>query len=178
VVQFGNKPILPGRLAAAQDASTYLLRRERLGIRPLLKAHALLLGVEEQGFRRGPVWVGAPHPSVAWHVGSPPELLRGLTQELLRDLPSTYPASLCSLVLLLRLLQVHPFNDGNGRIARLVSIHPVLLRIGPARGHLRLLDLLWDRNRFDLNRVSRETQAQDSLTPFFKQLEVTIADLQ
>ena len=158
------------RLASSQRAVDALLTRQRASIKHLKKTNALLLDEKDVDFRKTPVWVSAPHPSASWHVGSPPDMLNGLVKGLLADPPVYHPASLTAIVQLFRLLQIHPFADGNGRTARLWSIHSIHRHIGPACGYLQLLNGLWDRARFDIHSISLAAQAEETLTPVFERL--------
>ncbi len=122
------------------------------------------------------MWIGAPHPSASWHVGSPPDLLHGLIKHLLADPPAHHPASLTATLLLFRLLQIHPFVDANGRTARLWSIHTIHHRIGPACGHLKMLEMLWNRSRVDINSLSLSVQTENSFAPVFAYFETALKD--
>jgi Fic family protein len=156
--QTRNKLDAADRHAEASAVLNAWLARDRLGIEQLKKANAALTGKRQAAFRTRPVWMGAMHPSDAWHVGSPPGRLNGLMKTL-TDLPSSpLPASLQALIGLLRLLQIHPFEDGNGRTARCYAIWLAHRRLGPATRMLDLLDALCDRSRFDLNAASLEVQ--------------------
>ncbi|MEQ1514555.1 MAG: Fic family protein [Lysobacteraceae bacterium] len=177
VAQPNNKLGASDQLASSQRAADMLLIRPRVGIKHLKKVNALLLDRQDVDFRKTPVWVSAPHPAVSWHVGSPPDMLNGMVKGLLADPPTHHPASLTAIVLLFRLLQIHPFSDGNGRTARLWSVHPIYQRIGPACGYLQLLNSLWDRARFDIHTLSLAAQSEETLSPVFDHLEATLNDL-
>lgn len=158
IAQTRNKLEAKDRHAEASAVLSTCLARDRLGIEQLKKANAALTGKSQAIFRTRPVWMGAIHPSDSWHVGSPPGRLNGLMKAL-TDLPSSaLPASLQALIGLLRLLQIHPFEDGNGRTARCYAVWLAHRRLGPATRMLDLLDALCDRSRFDLNAASLEVQ--------------------
>lgn len=158
IAQTRNKLDAADRPAEAEAVLNAWMGRERLGIEQLKKINAALTGKQATGFRSRPVWMGALHPSDSWHVGSPPARLNGLMKKLMELPQSNLPASLQALIGLLRLLQIHPFEDGNGRVARFYAIWLVYRQLGPSIGALNLFDTLCDRPRFDLNAVSLEVQ--------------------
>jgi hypothetical protein len=174
VVQRQNKHTAASALPVTRKALDVLLPCERTGLKQLKQVNALLLGTSHGEFRTKPVWVGAPHPGLSWHVGSPPDMLPGLMKRLIEDMPAEFPASLAATTLLFRLLQIHPFADGNGRTARLWSLHHIHRRIGPACGYLHLLDKLWDRKRFDIHALSLAAQSEDRLDPILMHVEATL----
>lgn len=161
--------ISPGeRGALATRCLSGVLSRERISAESLKKIHASLTGTTNNGFRNAPVWMGAPHPALSWHVGSPPARLNGLIKQLV-ELPSLrMPASMQALIGLVRLLQIHPFQDGNGRTARLYGLWLGYRRLGPSDALLRILLLLTDRTRFDLNAASIEIQNIGRFDPLFE----------
>jgi len=166
----GRNRVDPGdREARASVALQRWLVRDRLGVEQLRKAHAALTGAAVSDFRRGPVWMGGPHPADAWHVGAPPSRLNGLMKQLMGLPERPWPSTLQALVALLRILQTHPFADGNGRIARWYAIWLAHRSLGPALGPLDLLDALCDRTRFDLNAASLEVQNSGRFEVFLSQ---------
>lgn len=141
------------------------------GPKQLKRANAALLGVPRSEFRTSAVWLGATHPGLSWHVGSPSEMLPGLIRKVL-EIPGRLDSpSLTAVILLFRLLQIHPFADANGRTARLWAIRHIEREIGPACGFLDLIDALWDRKRIDINALSLETQTERSFDPLFDHIE-------
>ncbi len=166
IAQTRNKLDAADRQAEAAAVLHTWLERERLGVEQLKKINAALTGKQTARFRSRPVWMGALHPSDSWHVGSPPARLNGLMKKLVELPQSNLPASMQSLVGLLRLLQIHPFEDGNGRVARFYAIWLVYRQLGPSIGALNLLDALCDRPRFDLNAVSLEVQNSGRLETY------------
>lgn len=175
IVQPRNKRSASDRFPAAQRALETLLSKRNPGVKHLKASNGLLTSDSTRSeFRTMPVWMGAPHPGVSWHVGSPPDMLPRLVKTLVEDMPTRFPASLAATLLLFRLLQIHPFVDGNGRTARLWSLCEIHRRIGPACGYLRLLDRLWDRTRFDLNALSLAVQLDEDFTPVFSHVETLL----
>jgi Fic family protein len=169
VAQPRNKMAPAGRHSEAHAVLSAWLERERLGIEPLKKINAALTGKKEAVFRARPVWMGSAHPSDSWHVGSPPGRLNGLMKNLM-DIPqSNLPASMQALIGLLRVLQIHPFEDGNGRTARFYAIWLAHRKLGLVTGMLSLLDALCDRPQFDLNAASLEVQNSGRFETFFDQ---------
>lgn len=158
VAQTLNKLDAATRHAEASEVLSVWLGRDRLGVEQLKKINAALTGKQTASFRTGPVWMGAAHPSDSWHVGSPPGRLNGLMKKLVELPQSGLPASMQTLIGLLRLLQIHPFEDGNGRTARFYAIWLAYRQLGPSIGVLNQIDALCDRPRFDLNAASLEVQ--------------------
>lgn len=158
VAQTRNKLDHENRLVEAEAVLNAWIARERLGIEQLKKISAAFTGKHAAVFRSRPVWMGAMHPSDSWHVGSPPARLNSLMKNLAELPQSNLPASLQAMIGLIRLLQIHPFEDGNGRVARFYAIWLVYRQLGPSIDALNLLDMLCDRPRFDLNAVSLEVQ--------------------
>ena len=159
IAQTRNKLDPEDRQAEAKTVLNAWIGRERMGVEQLKKINAALTGKQQAIFRSRPVWMGALHPSDSWHVGSPPARLNGLMKTLV-DLPqSNLPASMQALVGLLRLLQIHPFENGNGRVARCYAIWLLYRQLEPSIGALNLFDALCDRPRFDLNAASLEVQS-------------------
>ncbi len=158
IAQTRNKLDVADRQAEAEAVLNAWIGRERMGVEQLKKINAALTGKQQAIFRNRPVWMGALHPSDSWHVGSPPARLNGLMKTLVSLPQSNLPASLQALIGLLRVLQIHPFEDGNGRMARFYAIWLIYRQLGPSIDALNLFDMLCDRPRFDLNAVSLEVQ--------------------
>lgn len=137
------------------------LSRWRLRERDLVELNGFLVGSEFPALRKQPVWLGGPHPATAWHVGSPAHLLPSLLKGCLGIRLVDLPVSALAIVSLIRLLQVHPFADGNGRVSRFYAIWLVAQRIGPCVAFLDLIDDLWDRARFDLHGASVQIRDHD-----------------
>ena len=128
----------------------WVQKREKiktLGESQLLKLHALLAeGAVEEGpvgaYRKVNVRAGL-------HVGAPWQKVRALTRELLdwlngpaRELPSVITAA----ILHFRMVDIHPFRDGNGRIARASSTWE-LYREGFDTLHIFALDEVLQEHR-------------------------------
>lgn len=148
--------------AAAEASHLRRIRRDEL-----IAINSLVVQKPRRRFRKEPVWVGASHPSLAWHVGSPPVKLNELVDAILAMAQSPWPITLIALVSLLRLLQVHPFIDGNGRTARLYACWLVRQRIGHSPCFLALLDALWKRSEFSINAAGVSIRDHDDWPNFF-----------
>jgi Fic/DOC family len=170
IVHTGKQILSAEHIKCAASACQYALEVDTFDCKRLKRAHALLLGATKSEFRTGPGWVGAPHPSMAWHVGTPEEKIKGMMTTLMSTPHATYPVSLLACVRLFRILQIHPFADGNGRIARLAAIRCVHEAIGPAVGILELVDAIWDRAKCDIHSVSLSAQKQDDFSPIFEHI--------
>ena len=76
-------------------------------------------GFDHARVRTGFTWVGGPSPDAAWLVPPAPELIDGLLTDLGRFLAARPFNTLEELlVLAYQLIHIHPFADGNGRLAR------------------------------------------------------------
>jgi hypothetical protein len=169
VAQPNNK--LDGSLALENVRHAMKTPFAEQSIKQLKKANAALLGLSRTEFRTQLVWLGTTHPGLSWHVGSPPEMVTPLMKKLL-DVPSKQLSpSMTAIILLFRLLQIHPFADGNGRTARYWAIRHIQHTIGPARGILLLIDRLWDRKHFDINGASLAAQGEKNFDPIFACIE-------
>lgn len=160
VAQTRHKADAGDRLAQARKSIENLLSRKRIGIEQVKALNAALGGNGE--FRKISVWMGAPHPALSWHVGSPPGRLNGLVKNLVLLPESGMPSSLQAVIGLIRLLQIHPFADGNGRTARAYALWLGYRAIGPSEAFVARMDALCDRRRFDLNAASLQAQNSGS----------------
>ena len=157
----------PEPFLCAEKAVSFALSSRSFGCKQVKRANAILTGAPSANFRPGPGWVGAPHPSMAWHVGSPPENIEQLMQAVIQPLDKELPASLIATIRLFRILQIHPFGDGNGRIARLTALRTIHERIGPATGYLWLIDRLWNRSKSNISTISLDSQKSENLSDAF-----------
>lgn len=158
----------PEQFQLASKAIEFALKSKSFGCKQIKQVNSILTGSGTTGFRQKPGWVGAPHPSMAWHVGSPPEMVDKMMKTLMQSVPAGVPASIYATIRLFRVLQIHPFSDGNGRTARLVAIRTIHERIGTATGILELIDRLWDRSKSNISTVSLAAQSDGDFTEIFE----------
>lgn len=158
---------VPGVLAACRFASAlgHISRDE------LLTLNALATGYPSSRLRETPIWIGGAGPATAWHIGSPANQLPKLVDAVLahsgrNDLPATLRGS----VSLMRLLQIHPFRDGNGRTARLFAFRVMARQLGPSRTIADLLSMLWRRHEFDLHSASVAIRDAGDWQPYFDRI--------
>ncbi len=112
-------------LAVVRDA---LDERGPLSTRLLLDWHTRLMGshapLDERNigaFRDTLGWVGGPNPRLAAHVGSPPELIPELMEDLFAFVARTDVDPITqAAVAHAQFETVHPFADGNGRLGRVL----------------------------------------------------------
>jgi Fic family protein len=113
-----------GGFAFSQVRDSYALVRDKVGIMgesDFLACHSVLHGTPVRSFRRKNVLVGGGDTRSASYV--PPD--HGSVSLLMRDWRK-YVNGICNnpiagiVVGVFRLLQIHPFPDGNGRTARLM----------------------------------------------------------
>lgn len=132
---------LPGREAASRG-------RYRLGAAGVVRAGGREL-----------VYLPPPPETV-------PELMAGVVEDI-AGWRERYPPAVTAALAHFALVSVHPFEDGNGRTARLVS-HMLLSGAGDVAPLLTVNDAIWAR-REAYYRVLRETQGRD----FRAELDVT-----
>jgi len=143
------------RTPGVRQALAWMAGCERMRRSDFFRLNSHVVGFETSTFRKTPVWMGGPTPATAWHVGSPAGQLDRLCDDVLRlSQTGDLPTSLRALVALMRILQVHPFRDGNGRSARLYAWWLLRRRFGESPMALRLLAALWHRGQFDLHAAS------------------------
>ena len=148
-------------------------RGSSISQRALCELHRVLArGDEEAGrIRQSALWIGANRPEGAVFVPPPPQSIAEMLSSLERfiaddrDLPPIVRAGLVHV----QLASIHPFSDGNGRIARLLV--PVLLERWGALGRpvLCVSSFLRDNSREYYRRVDAVRSAGDweGYTEFF-----------
>ena len=179
VVQPRNKTRPSEPLQHARSAVAAHLCKDSIGVPQIKKINASLTASASAAgpqFRDRFAWIGAPHPGLSWHVGSPPEMLQPLVKNLLQAKTNDMPASLWAVLAMLRLLQIHPFLDGNGRTARLYAVWVLRKFIGPSIEGARMIDRLWDRKSTDLNSLSLQTQSSGRFDCIFEHIREGYAD--
>lgn len=165
----------PERALGVSAALDWLAACERMRRSDFFRLNAHVVGFETSSFRKTPVWMGGPTPATAWHVGSPAAQLDRLCDDVLRlSQQDGLPASLRALVALVRILQVHPFRDGNGRTARLYAWWLLRRRFGESPMALRLLAALWHRDQFDLHAASVSIRNDEDWSPLFQRVQAVV----
>jgi cell filamentation protein, protein adenylyltransferase len=100
-----------------------------LSLRLFTEMHGILLskgrGSEKTPgeFRRSIVWIGGPTPSSAVYVGPPAERLMECLdafEKFLYDKPARTPVLIKAALAHVQFESIHPFQDGNGRLGRLL----------------------------------------------------------
>ena len=108
------------------------------------------------------------------YLPPPPERVSDLMRGVVEDVAlwrERYPASVVAALAHFALVSVHPFEDGNGRTARLVA-HMLLSGASDVAPLLAVNDVIWVR-REAYYQVLRETQGRDfraevDVTPFVR----------
>jgi Fic family protein len=147
-------------------ALSWITKREKaLSIKEadILKAHKIIAqGAVDEGpvgvYRKEDVRAGL-------HVGAPWKNAPGLVRELLEWLngpAKAMPAVFSSAILHLRFAEIHPFRDGNGRVARILATWE-LYRKGFDTMHVFALDevLLENRNFYIKNLQRVQVEGED-----------------
>jgi hypothetical protein len=127
------------RVLRARD---HWLARKSHQARDLQAVHAILQGQEGgTSFRTSTVWIGAVDPAHATMVPPPADRVARLIDDAL---PILVDARICPLLSALlfytRLLHIHPYLDGNGRLARLVLLSHLQARGIPLRVGVAVLE--------------------------------------
>lgn len=141
-------------------------RLRAFSVRDLLQAHRLLMRglIEDAGrFRAGSV--GVLHGTEVAHVAPPARRVPGLVAGLFGwARKSPLPGVVKAAVVHYELLFIHPFTDGNGRIARLWQ-HRVLLCASPAFAFAPVESVVRDRQR-EYYSVLRRCDQEGASTAF------------
>jgi Fic family protein len=126
-----------------------------LSLRLLKEVHGILLA-EGRGNDKGPGefrhsqnWVGGPTPSKAKYVGPPAERLMECLdafEKFLYDQPSRTPVLIKAALAHVQFESIHPFQDGNGRVGRLL-ITLLLCSEEALKEPMLYLSLYFKRNR-------------------------------
>lgn len=125
-----------------------------LSLRLIREMHELLLrggrgaGRQPGEFRRGQVWIGGATPARAHFVPPPPEELDAALSAFERFLHAQLPPLVKAALAHVQFETIHPFNDGNGRLGRLL-IALILCNEQVLREPSLYLSLYFKRRRAD-----------------------------
>jgi hypothetical protein len=140
----------------------------RLDAAALKRLNALLGGSAGPGsFRSGPAWIAAEHPAMSTHVGSPASRLGSLVSDVLSLQTRHGNALVRVLVAMVRLLQIHPFHDANGRTARLHACWAARAAFGPSPLFPQALARLWMGGSVGINQMCISVRDDDDWEPLF-----------
>jgi Fic family protein len=158
-----------------------------LSLRLIKEIHGILLakgrGSEKSPgeFRRSQNWVGGTRPGNAEFVPAPPTELVGLMGDLelfLHDKPVRTPVLLKAAIAHVQFETIHPFQDGNGRMGRLL-VSLLLCNEGALGQPLLYLSLYLKRRRttyFDLLQEVRLEGDWERWLRFFLEGVIETAD--
>jgi Fic family protein len=158
-----------------------------LSLRLIKEIHGILLAKgrgSEKGpgeFRRSQNWVGGTRPGNAEFVPAPPTDLIGLMGDLelfLHDKPVRTPVLLKAAIAHVQFETIHPFQDGNGRMGRLL-VSLLLCNEGALGQPLLYLSLYLKRRRttyFDLLQEVRLEGDWERWLRFFLEGVIETAD--
>lgn len=111
-----------------KNAKEFLFKLDVINLDDLLKLNHMLIANDNGAsgmLRNGQNWAGGKTIQTAYYIPPPPEYVQPLMKNLVEFLNNkTYPLITRFIVAHNQLLNVHPFSDGNGRVAR------VLLDVG------------------------------------------------
>lgn len=133
----------------------------------LIRANGMITGSSLTNFRRKDVWIGGASPCHALHVGTAPNRISPLMRALLESGTSSLPFTLRAVVVLLRILQIHPFEDGNGRTARLHFYQSMHARFGKGAFACEVLHALWNKSKIDIQAESHSICATEDWSRLF-----------
>ena len=125
-------------------------------------------------YRLGPAGVARVGSGEIVYLPPQPEIVPQLMVGVVEDIAAwreSYPPAVTAALAHFALVSVHPFEDGNGRTARLVA-HMLLSGAGDVAPLLTVNDAIWVR-RDEYYRVLRATQGprfaeQVDVTPFLR----------
>jgi len=149
-------------------------RPERL--RDLLAAHRLLMkGLIQPAGRLRARTVGVMQGSKVAHLAPPAHLVKGQVEALLRWVrDAEVPVLIRSCVAHHELLFIHPFMDGNGRLARLWQ-HVVLLQASPVFRFVPIESVIRDRQQ-RYYEVLRKSDRRGDCTAFVEYVLEALRD--
>lgn len=156
--QHGSRSAFAERHLGVHAAISAVSTSQFISSKNLIAINSAVLG-RASGYRMGPGWIGGPHPSVSWHVGAPADRLHSLVNGILCLNNKKEPVSYIAIISLMRLLQVHPFKDGNGRTARAYACWLIKKSIGPSPQFCTIINSIWCRSSFDLHAASLAIKA-------------------
>lgn len=153
-----------------------LLETPRITARALQKAHAKLVPARKGAFRSRIVWMDAYHPADAWYVAPVPARLPKLMEELTSFVDEApFSPMLVACVAYLRLLHIHPFEDGNGRLARALFIAIGVRALGMCPGIVRVLDIINADRFLHLHRDSLAIRSDGDWSSYLRRCARAIA---
>jgi Fic family protein len=163
---------------AAMNYGLKRLQTLPLSLRLLKEIHGVLLSKsrgskKEPGeFRRSPNWIGGTRPGNAVFVPPPPDQLLeclGALEKFLHNDPVKTPLLIKAALAHVQFETIHPFQDGNGRLGRLL-ITFLFCAEGVLREPLLYLSLYFKKHRkqyYDLLQAVRLTGDWEAWLQFF-----------
>ncbi|MES2604807.1 MAG: Fic family protein, partial [Pseudomonadota bacterium] len=136
---YANFPAMVKALDDVVEVSNYVAAMEHglsqldqlpLSVRLIKSIHAVLMAkgrgqTQDPGeFRRSQNWIGGTRPGNAIYVPPPPQLVVECMSDLERfihDTESKLPVLIKAALVHVQFESIHPFEDGNGRIARAIA---------------------------------------------------------
>lgn len=139
-----------------EKISEILLSHKELGVRP------------DSGLRDRDVWIDSPSPELSWYVAPRAARVISLSIAALRIRDSDLSTLTTGLCAMLRLLQIHPFGDGNGRLCRALFLAHCTSALGHEPRLIGLTESLWTEHAFKLHQASRQLIAAESWDPYLE----------
>lgn len=137
----------------------------------LKRGNAILVGslCADSELRSSAVWIGRVTQSESAWLGSPPKRLQMLMQQWQALSQSRLPLSLKMSIATARLLQIHPFSDGNGRTARWYGLLFVMNYLNGSEKTARRLLQFWEQPSSLRHAASYAVCSDSDWTPWFDQ---------
>jgi hypothetical protein len=112
-----------GTTARCRAAFDLLVRPKSINLADVRAAHGALMGQKPSVFRLKSAWIGATTPLVSTYVAPQAERVPGLIGQAAALMDNAAAGALLqAMVVFVRILHIHAFPDGNGRLARLMGI--------------------------------------------------------
>ena len=113
------------------------------------------------------MWLSASHPADSWYVAPPAPLVPKLIAETLSFANADSLAATMRLAIsLVRTLQIHPFEDANGRTARALFLALGVRAMGPKMPLLSFLSHFWSARGLQLIGTSIRIRDTGQWRPF------------
>lgn len=121
-----------------------LLRKSDITPKELKVMNAKLTGANKASYRGDLVWFGNEHPADSFFVPPLPQSIQGLVKNALDFYQDkSVPVTMRAGVSLLQILMIHPFKDGNGRVARFLFLLMLAKKFGYKLCYTNVLQEIW-----------------------------------
>jgi hypothetical protein len=155
--------------SSIQTALSLLEQQKHISIKHILNAHAMLVEKKTSSIRKQAVWMDGSHPADAWYIAPPTRLVLPLLEDWCAWMNNKkHSVTLRGIVGLIRLLQIHPFDDANGRLSRVCFLGFMTQHFGRQACFAKFISELWAFRGLHLHRVSLELRDHENWQPYFE----------